>query len=106
MEKEKPPIFGPARDRALALLADGAFYVLLALALLGLRRACSLRRPAGLILPFAFAYITLLHGMLFSGDPRFHMPLLPVLALLAASALLRVDLAPGPSPSRAIQALD
>jgi hypothetical protein len=102
--REKPPIFGPRRDRALALLADAAFYALLALSLLGLRRACSRRRPAALVLPLALAYFTLLHGVLFAGDPRFHAPLLPVLAVLAASALLRAELAePGTGAATPIE---
>jgi hypothetical protein len=91
--QRKAPIFDPRRDRALALLADVPFYAVLALALVGGRRAFSRRRPAALILPLSAIYITLLHGVLFAGDPRFHAPLLPVLAILAASALLRADLA-------------
>ena len=91
--RKKAPIFDRRRDRALALLADVPFYAVLVLALAGARRAFSRRRPAALILPMSAIYITLLHGALFAGDPRFHAPLLPVLAILAASALLRSDLA-------------
>jgi hypothetical protein len=91
--RKKPPVFGPRLDRALSLLADGAFFAVLALALVGARRSFSRRRPAALVLPLSVAYITLLHGVLFAGDPRFHAALLPALSLLAASALLRADLA-------------
>jgi hypothetical protein len=95
--RKKPPIFGPRRDRALSLFADGAFYAVLALALAGAPRSIARRRPAALVLPLAVVYVTLLHGVLFAGDPRFHAPLVPVLAILAASVLLRADLA---EPSR------
>jgi 4-amino-4-deoxy-L-arabinose transferase-like glycosyltransferase len=98
--RKKPPVFGPRLDRALSLLADGAFFAVLALALAGARRSFSRRRPAALVLPLSVAYVSLLHGVLFAGDPRFHAALLPVLSLLAASALLRADLAPAPAVRR------
>jgi hypothetical protein len=46
------------------------------------------------VLPLAVLYVTLLHGVLFAGDPRFHAPLLPAFAILAAAALLRAELTP------------
>jgi hypothetical protein len=101
--RKKPPIFGPLRDRALALLADGAFYAVLALALVGLRRTCKRRRPAALVLPLALAYVSVLHGVLFAGDPRFHAPLSPLLAILAASALLRAELGEPPATAASIE---
>jgi len=90
--KKKPPVFGPRPDRALSLFADGAFFAVLALALAGARRSFSRHRPAALVLPLSVAYVTLLHGVVFAGDPRFHAALLPALSILAASALLRADL--------------
>jgi hypothetical protein len=98
--KKKPPVFGPRPDRALSLLADGAFFAVLALALAGARRSFSRRRPAALVLPLSVAYVTLLHGVLFAGDPRFHAALLPALSILAATALLRANLA-GPQAETA-----
>jgi 4-amino-4-deoxy-L-arabinose transferase-like glycosyltransferase len=91
--EKKPPVFGPRADRVLSGVADVAFFGVLALALAGVRRSCSRRRPAALVLPLSVAYVSLLHGVLFAGDPRFHAPLLPVLSILAASALLRANLA-------------
>jgi 4-amino-4-deoxy-L-arabinose transferase-like glycosyltransferase len=89
--RKKLPIFGPRSDRALSLLADGAFFTVLALALAGAWRSFARRRPAALVLPLSVAYVTLLHGVLFAGDPRFHAALLPAFSILAASALLRAD---------------
>jgi hypothetical protein len=36
------------------------------------------------------AYIAVLHGVLFVGDPRYHAPLYPVFALLAGEGLVRM----------------
>jgi hypothetical protein len=98
----KPAIFGPARDRALSLAADWSFYALLALALVALPRSLTRRRPAAWILAGSLAYVTLLHGVLFAGDPRFHAPLAPLLALLAAATLLRAEVAPFPADAGAL----
>jgi 4-amino-4-deoxy-L-arabinose transferase-like glycosyltransferase len=91
---KKPAIFGPSRDRALAFAADWSFFALFGLALLALPRTLIRQRPAAWILPGSLAYVTLLHGMLFAGDPRFHAPLMPLLALLAAASLLRAEVTP------------
>jgi hypothetical protein len=72
---------------------------LLAAAAFGIPRAASRRRPAAWILPLAVLYVTALHGVLFAGDPRFHAPLLPAFAVLAAAALLRAEIAPARYPA-------
>jgi len=92
--RKKAAIFGPRRDRALAFAADWSFYAIFALALIAIPRTLSRQRPAAWILPGSLAYVTLLHGVLFAGDPRFHAPLAPLLALLAAATLLRADVTP------------
>lgn len=89
--RKKPPIFGPRSDRALSLLADAAFFAVLALAVAGAWRSFARHRPAALVLPLSVAYVTLLHVVLFAGDPRFHAALLPAFSILAASALLCAD---------------
>jgi 4-amino-4-deoxy-L-arabinose transferase-like glycosyltransferase len=100
--RRKPAIFGARTDRALAAAADWSFYGLLALALVALPRTFARERPAAWILPGSLAYVTLLHGVLFAGDPRFHAPLLPLLAVLAAATLLRAGLAPIPDRAGAL----
>jgi hypothetical protein len=99
--RKKPPIFGPRRDRALAFAADWTFYALLLLALVAIPRTLDHKRPAAWILPGSLAYVTLLHGVLFAGDPRFHAPIVPLLALLAAATTLRADIAPFEDPAGA-----
>ena len=49
------------------------------------RRWFSLREPGRLLLVSLVAYWTLVH-VVFFGDPRFHAPIMPVVALLAALA--------------------
>jgi len=92
--EKKPAIFGPRRDRALAFTADWSFYTLFGLALIAIPRTLARKRPATWILPGSLAYVTLLHGVLFAGDPRFHAPLAPLRALLAAASLLRAEVGP------------
>jgi hypothetical protein len=92
--RKKPAIFGPRRDYALAFAADWSFYAVFVLALIAIPRTLSRRRPAAWILPGSLAYVTLLHGVLFAGDPRFHAPVAPLLALLAAATLLRAEVTP------------
>ena len=80
---------GPDLDALAARLADAYFLVVLLLALAGLPRV--LRAADGVVwlLPLTIAYFTLLHSMLFFGDPRYHAPLVPVLSLLATAGLRR-----------------
>ena len=80
------PIFSPATRDRLRLLADGFYYSLGLLALAGL--AQGLRRRAGwaVFALLVIGYWTLIH-VVFYGEPRLHVPLLPVMALLAAAAI-------------------
>jgi Dolichyl-phosphate-mannose-protein mannosyltransferase len=82
------PVLGPRADRWIALGADAAFFALLALALVGLPACFARGARARLLLPITWAYFLALHGLLFAGDPRFHAPLYPVLAVLAAAGAL------------------
>ena len=43
--------------------------------------------PSALVLPLTVAYVTVLHGVVFFGDPRYHAPLVPVFSILAAVGL-------------------
>lgn len=77
-----------ARRHVLAVrYADAYFFASVALALVGLVAAFPLASPSALVLPLAIAYVTLMHGVLFFGDPRYHAPLVPVFSILAAVGL-------------------
>ena len=55
------------------------------LVVIGVRRWFSLRDPGRLLLIALVAYWTFIH-LVFLGDPRFHAPIMPVVALLAGLA--------------------
>jgi 4-amino-4-deoxy-L-arabinose transferase-like glycosyltransferase len=74
------------RRRWLDAVVDGYYLVVLALALVGTRHFLTAERGA-VLLPITVAWFTLMHAALFFGSPRFHHPLLPVLALMAAAEL-------------------
>jgi 4-amino-4-deoxy-L-arabinose transferase-like glycosyltransferase len=74
-------------DRGLALASDVLFFALLALAAAGVPGTLARGGAGALALPLTVAYVMLLHGVLLYGEPRYHAPLLPVLAVLAARGL-------------------
>jgi 4-amino-4-deoxy-L-arabinose transferase-like glycosyltransferase/dienelactone hydrolase len=74
-------------DRGLALLSDVTFYALLVLAAIGVPGTVARGGAGALALPLSVAYVLFLHGVLLYGEPRYHAPLLPVLAVLAARGL-------------------
>ena len=86
--RQSHEIWSQGADRVLAAFADAYYYAILALA--GLGAWAVRRRPTAWILPLSVAYIAVLHGVLFVGDPRYHAPLYPVLALLAAEGCVRL----------------
>jgi hypothetical protein len=61
------------------------YFTVLALVALGIRRWFSLREPGRVLLISLVAYWTLIH-LVFFGDARFHTPIMPIVALLAALA--------------------
>ena len=80
--------FLPARLREGLLFASDLYYfAVLGFLALGARLWFSLRDPGRLLLVSLVAYWTLVH-LVFFGDPRFHAPIMPVVALLAAPALV------------------
>jgi hypothetical protein len=72
------------------MIATGFFFSMCVLAMVG---AWVRRRDAGVrLLVLAAGYFVALHTLLFVGNPRYHAPLYPILAILAAiggSALWR-----------------
>ncbi len=75
---------GPVRDGLLAL-SNVYYFAVLGLLLLGAGRWLSLREPGRLLLLSLVGYWTLIH-LVFFGNPRFHAPVMPLVALLAALA--------------------
>ena len=79
--------FIPPRIRGLlTVVADSWFFAILALALLGLPAFLSRRHPRRLFVALCAAAMAVVPLGLY-GHPRFHEPLLPFLAILAAAPL-------------------
>jgi 4-amino-4-deoxy-L-arabinose transferase-like glycosyltransferase len=79
---------GPWRSR-LSLLADGYFFAVAAISLLGFGYSWSRTRRRAWVLPLAVLYFHLVHAFVFLGQPRYHAPLVPLFSVLAALALAR-----------------
>jgi 4-amino-4-deoxy-L-arabinose transferase-like glycosyltransferase len=84
---ERRPVFGGRSHALLSWGTDLLFWALLLLGLLGLRTC--LRQPdrTALVVPFGLLYFTLLHTVIFPADPRYHAPMLPLLAVSAGAWL-------------------
>jgi 4-amino-4-deoxy-L-arabinose transferase-like glycosyltransferase len=106
------PVFDTRTHALLAGSADAYLYGLLALGILGLPRCFRRDARTALVVPLTIAYFTLLHVTFFPDDPRYHLPVLPFLAisagaliasrrapfvLAAASAVACVSAAPDPA---------
>lgn len=82
------PWFGQDGADRLTALSNGYYYALLALAVVGLPAWWALRRDrAVLVAILPVAYYTLMFGVLFIGNDRYHVPILPFVAILAAAPL-------------------
>ncbi len=82
------PLLGSLSDPVVRRIANGLHRGILALAALGLVAALDRRRPERFILPAAILYVTLLHSVVFHGNPRFYVPLAPLVCVLAAVSLV------------------
>jgi 4-amino-4-deoxy-L-arabinose transferase-like glycosyltransferase len=74
---------------ALLGLSNVYYFSVLALFLLGTPLWLTGRDPGRLLLISLFAYWTLMH-VVFFGDPRFHAPIVPVIALLASLPIVAI----------------
>jgi hypothetical protein len=83
------PIFSAGQRDRLTLLFDGYYYLLLALALPALVAGLAVRADWAVFAAGVVAYWTAVH-VIFYAEPRLHVPLLPVLALLAVATLFGV----------------
>jgi len=79
----------PWRSRWSAL-ANGYFFAVAAIALLGFVFSWSATWRRGWIVPLTVVYFHLVHGFIFLGQPRYHAPLVPLFSVLAALALARL----------------
>ena len=74
--------------RILEIVANAYFFVALALGLLAVPTFLGRRRPWRLFFLLAGAALAV-QPLIFFGDPRFHVPVLPFVAVLAAVLLAR-----------------
>jgi 4-amino-4-deoxy-L-arabinose transferase-like glycosyltransferase len=92
-------VLDPRIDAALPVIANAYYWTMLAISLAGFVLALSPARRSGLIVPTTVLYFHALHGLLFFGIPRYHLPFLPELAILAALALTQLPKARIRSPA-------
>jgi len=78
----------PAAERWLFRIVDAYWFAVLALALAGARRFLPRDGPGVVALPLTVAWMTAAHAVFFFGSPRFHVPLVPVLSVMAAAEIL------------------
>jgi 4-amino-4-deoxy-L-arabinose transferase-like glycosyltransferase len=78
----------PEAQETLFLVVDVYYWVVLALAVLGARRFLPCDGAGAVALPLTVAWMTLLHAVFFFGSSRLHVPLLPVLSIMAASEIV------------------
>jgi 4-amino-4-deoxy-L-arabinose transferase-like glycosyltransferase len=86
-EGGRRPFLGERVHAWLAGAADLLFWALLALGLLGLPTCLRQPERSAWVVPLSLLYFTGLHVVLFPADPRYHAPMLPLLALSAGAWL-------------------
>ncbi len=77
-------------ERFFGGLASVYYWIALLVAGLGIRAWFSLRDPGKALLIGAVIYWTLVFGVVFFGEDRFHFPLMPILSLWAAASLVMI----------------
>jgi len=78
----------PGAQRILFRTVDGYYFAVLALALVGARHFRPRDGDGAVALPLTVAWMTLLHAVFFFGSNRFHVPLLPILSVMAAAEIV------------------
>ena len=78
----------PEAQEALFGVVDVYYWAVLALALVGSRRFLPRDGAGAVVLPLTVAWMTVLHAVFFFGSSRLHVPLLPVLAIMAATEIV------------------
>ncbi len=84
---DNPSTLTPEKSRMFARLSDGFYWVIGALAALGLPTWLSLRDRRKALLVAVVACWTLLFSIVFFGDERFHFSIMPIFCLWAAVSL-------------------
>ena len=84
------PFLGERWHARIAGVADASFFALLALGLAGLPLCFRRDSPTALVVPLTIVYFSALHTLLFPDDPRYHLPILPFLAISAAGLCVSV----------------
>ena len=83
----RTPLSSPDRREGLATLIDASYYGVLALALVGARLWFSWRERTWLLIPLILVLWFGAH-LPFFGEPRFHLPVLPLIVILASRSLV------------------
>lgn len=81
------PFMSDGIRKSLVALSNVYYFAVLGLVALGFRHWYSTKDAGKLLLITLVGYWTAVH-MIFFGDPRFHAPIMPIAALLAAPALV------------------
>ena len=84
------PFLSEGWNRLIAGVADGLFYALLGLGLAGLPLFVKREAATLLVIPLTIVYFAALHTLIFPDDPRYHLPMLPFLAISAAALIVRI----------------
>ena len=94
------PFLGGATRQGLVALSNVYYFLVLGLLLLSVPFWLRRKQPGRILLVSLLAYWTLVH-LVFFGDPRFHAPIMPIVALLAVLPweAIRTRLRPDSPPS-------
>jgi len=87
---ERLPLVAAVSDDTLAAAADWYFFALLACAVAGMVVCMRSGEVTARLVPAAIVYFSVFHSVLFPGEPRYHYPAVPFLAIAAAAALDRL----------------
>jgi hypothetical protein len=80
--------FSPTAERWLFRIVDGYYFAVLGLALVGARRFLPRDGRGAVAVPLTVAWVTAVHAVFFFGSARLHVPLVPVLPLMAAAEVV------------------
>ena len=84
------PVMGPEREDWFTTASNGYYYAVGGWILLSLPAWWYLRDPKRLLLMLTVLYFSLIFGIVFVGDPRYHFALVPAVVVLASPALVVV----------------
>jgi 4-amino-4-deoxy-L-arabinose transferase-like glycosyltransferase len=97
-------LLGADGMRRLCSVINAYYFVVLALALFGLRHFRPSEGHGAVVLPMTVAWLTFVHAVIFFGDNRYHFPLLPIFSIMAATGLKSI-IEGGLNPARSLFSL-